>query len=244
MKSLVKEINAAIVITLVVVSILFGVVYFSYQKREQVRFLEDRLFLLQTFKKSEERSLVDYLFERNPDALRLELERMLQTSDFLALAVYDAEGALMAGVPDGSFSAGLDADRRTSLREEAGVSRSGSWQGKTALDFIAPFHVIEETMGYFQIIASLEDLEEHGRTTFGFFLLLLGTLLGTSLVLLNLLLSRLVTRPIRSLVRTTGEVERGNWTARAGISRNDEIGRLNESFNRMVGRLQGSFGEI
>jgi len=43
-----------------------------------------------------------------------------------------------------------------------------------------------------------------------------------------------VTRPVEELARAAREVAAGNWNASVNISRNDELGALAESFNRMT----------
>lgn len=48
-----------------------------------------------------------------------------------------------------------------------------------------------------------------------------------------LLVWRIVLQPIRKLVSTTGRIAAGDLTARTGVSRNDEIGELGESFDAM-----------
>lgn len=47
-------------------------------------------------------------------------------------------------------------------------------------------------------------------------------------------LSRYLTRPVRALDEAMGEVERGNLSVRVPDGREDELGRLADSFNRMV----------
>ncbi len=64
-------------------------------------------------------------------------------------------------------------------------------------------------------------------------LLSLATALG-----LSLLLSRAISDPIHQLVRTMAKVEGGDLSARLLLRRNDELGSLVRSFNRMVSRVQ------
>jgi putative methionine-R-sulfoxide reductase with GAF domain len=51
-------------------------------------------------------------------------------------------------------------------------------------------------------------------------------------------LSRQITQPILSLIKTTRELETGNYEAHAEISSGDEIGTLGHAFNSMSGKLK------
>ncbi|MBI1908810.1 MAG: HAMP domain-containing protein [Deltaproteobacteria bacterium] len=245
MKSLVKEINAAIALTLLVVALLFVAIFFPYQKREKDRFLKERLFFLQTFVKSEERTLVDPIFENNPGVLRQHLSRLAKTEGIESIAVFDAAGQLLADHPEDPQGHNLGPEQREEVvKKEGGSFQIASWNGEQAMIYRAPFQVVQETIGYIQVVYSLRDVARIQKASLLFFFLFLTTLVGTSTFLLNLMMSNLVTRPIRRLVKATEAVEGGKLDVRAKRARNDEIGQLNESFNKMIARLQGSFEEI
>lgn len=59
-------------------------------------------------------------------------------------------------------------------------------------------------------------------------------------VLAAVLLTWLLTRPILDLVTTTNRVRRGDLTARAPHWTDDEIGKLADAFNQMIGALETS----
>jgi signal transduction histidine kinase len=59
-----------------------------------------------------------------------------------------------------------------------------------------------------------------------------------------LLLVRLVDRPVARLVHAIARVEQGDLETRASVASRDELGRLTESFNTMVGRLRAARDEI
>lgn len=58
-------------------------------------------------------------------------------------------------------------------------------------------------------------------------------------VVLSYLLSRQIFKPLRDLINTFDQVEKGNLKQRASITATDEIGELSTSFNRMVIQLDG-----
>jgi two-component system sensor histidine kinase BaeS len=71
-----------------------------------------------------------------------------------------------------------------------------------------------------------------------YFLLLSVILLGGLAVLLSILFSRRLTRPIRELAFASNAISRGDFTRRVAVTRHDEVGNLSEAFNRMAKDLE------
>ncbi len=53
-------------------------------------------------------------------------------------------------------------------------------------------------------------------------------------VILSILFSRLVMKPLKNLLATIHDVEAGNWNAKVKIGNKDEIGIIGASFNKMI----------
>ncbi|GAA3401009.1 sensor histidine kinase [Paenibacillus hodogayensis] len=74
-----------------------------------------------------------------------------------------------------------------------------------------------------------------------------GLLIGLSLVLslgIAMLISVLVSRPIRRIAATMVEVSDGNLDVSIPIKRTDELGLLARHFNLMIGRLRGLIDDL
>lgn len=67
--------------------------------------------------------------------------------------------------------------------------------------------------------------------------------LAGSMVLL-LLFSLFLTRPIKRLTNAAGRIAGGNYGERLSITGNDEIGELAENFNRMAATIEGKITEL
>ncbi|HVQ00899.1 MAG TPA: HAMP domain-containing sensor histidine kinase [Candidatus Thermoplasmatota archaeon] len=62
--------------------------------------------------------------------------------------------------------------------------------------------------------------------------ILIILLIAANTTILGFYLSRSFTRPIKELLRTTQELEKGNFSIRANIHTNDELAQLSDAFNR------------
>ena len=70
------------------------------------------------------------------------------------------------------------------------------------------------------------------------FLLFSLFIVGAVAVLLSIIFSKKLTNPIKSLATATEAIMEGNLRRRVAISGSDEIGRLSETFNKMVQKLE------
>lgn len=70
------------------------------------------------------------------------------------------------------------------------------------------------------------------------FLLISLLALGGLAVLLSIVFSRKMTRPIKALTSAAAAIEEGDFRSRVGISNDDELGKLSDAFNRMAQKLE------
>jgi signal transduction histidine kinase len=62
--------------------------------------------------------------------------------------------------------------------------------------------------------------------------LIIITLIAVNTMILGFIISRSFTKPIQELYKVIQELEKGNFTARANITTNDELTQLSDAFNR------------
>ena len=97
--------------------------------------------------------------------------------------------------------------------------------------------ILHVDMSMRQTQAQVEEMERSALWT----VLLAGAVLAAGG---GFLMARLVDRPLASLMQDMAKVEAGDLTVRASHAGQDEIGRLAESFNAMVDRLEAARAEI
>ncbi len=70
------------------------------------------------------------------------------------------------------------------------------------------------------------------------FLLLAILIIGGLAIIVSVLFSRRLTRPIKELALAASAISKGNFKGRVSASRRDEVGELSETFNRMAQTLE------
>ena len=122
--------------------------------------------------------------------------------------------------------------------------QEASFGGQHVLALASALAAAGEPYGRLHILKSLAPLERgaaitrrvlYGGVTLSFVVVLL---------LLNLLLSRIVLRPVRRVQDAMARAATGDLQARLPVHSRDEVGAIAESFNRMVGELEASRREI
>jgi PAS domain S-box-containing protein len=118
-------------------------------------------------------------------------------------------------------------------------------EDETIHDVVTPIVVDKQRIGVAQVGITTRHLEATvARLTRD--ILLLTSLLGGLGVVLGLLVSRRMTRPLRELGRAVDRLGEGRLEEPVSVAtvERDEIGRLAERFNRMAQRLRDTVGEI
>src|SRR5262249_26762790 len=162
------------------------------------------------------------------EALARTLERMHDDLD-VDIAVFDARGRLR-----GSSGAEI---RRPSTDAMFVLQLEAAWLSEpSVLGGPIPSRGFGGPQGV--MVLRLRSLEEGQRLLIRPLLLLMGGLV-VSLALVYPL-SRSITRPLEQLTATADAFGRGDFSARSGIVRDDEVGRLARSFDQMAERIQAT----
>jgi len=94
-----------------------------------------------------------------------------------------------------------------------------------------------QVVGAVYIVASMEEQFETINNISGFFMY--GTLIALALtVLLSIILSNTITKPIKEITTQATEMAEGNFDRSVAVQSHDEIGQLGDAFNYMSMRLR------
>lgn len=96
-----------------------------------------------------------------------------------------------------------------------------------------------QVVGAIYMVASMEEQFETINRISGFFMY--GTLIALAMtVMLSIILSNTITKPIKEVTQQATELAEGNFTRNVAVQSNDEIGQLGEAFNYMSMRLRNA----
>jgi signal transduction histidine kinase len=101
-----------------------------------------------------------------------------------------------------------------------------------------------EVMGIFELCLSMEKTDVKVADNRRFLIYSALVTIGVVGLAISLLFTFQVNRPVRRIVRTMGEVEKGDLSVRADLPRRDELGTICRSLNSMIEQLDSSRREI
>ena len=116
-------------------------------------------------------------------------------------------------------------------------------QGQRLWDVTAPIRLSGEIAGAMKVRFSLEEADRLAATERrqSFTIMTVASVLIVGV--LGWYLQRHVSRPIQTLVHTMAQAEAGDLGVEAKVARQDELGRLAASFNRMLNRIKEGYEE-
>ena len=106
-----------------------------------------------------------------------------------------------------------------------------------------PLQVGNNRLGVFSVVLPLEFVLQSGEESRSTYIQLFIVVMLVVIVV-GFIISRLITRPLYSLVNTSQAIARGDLEQRTGIRSNDEIGELATSFDDMTAKLQERTHEL
>jgi PAS domain S-box-containing protein len=167
----------------------------------------------------------------------------------VVLLVDDRGRAELVGVGGRPLLTGLRVNReaaRPAQGDEPGGDqfRETTWNGQRVLALATTLSAAEQPFGRLHLFYSLAPLERSEALTRSLFYGGVTLTFGLVLLLLNPLLSRIVLTPVRRVHDAMSRAATGDLEVRLPVHSRDEVGSMAESFNRMVGELEGSRREI
>ena len=118
------------------------------------------------------------------------------------------------------------------------------WQGDGVLHHYAELRAGDQSFGRLDLLYSLAELRRAETLTRRLFYGLVGSTFVLLLFLLNLLLSRIVIRPVQALSEAMSGASKGRLDRRLPVKSRDEIGTMALAFNVMAADLEASKREI
>jgi signal transduction histidine kinase len=144
------------------------------------------------------------------------------------------DGEVYAKSFDGDISRNLMARLNSHVRELKDLRLSHSFGRHSLFYGVTPVKMEGKEVGSLHIL--FEGVGgDHPEGAFGLGLIVIGLVVA----LLIIPVSRLITRPVKSLNRSALRIAKGDLAHRTHVKGSDEIGELGRSFNEMAERLAG-----
>ena len=179
-----------------------------------------------------------HIFEMDYVTVLENAQRLINSSDVESVTIIDANGRIWVSTRSiavnpvaitpylKKIAASEQLDYRKIQRDGAGI-----------LEFVNPVMILGRVSHLVMIEISLKSMQTQLSERMQHTLILSFVLTGLAIVL-AIVLSRLLTDPIKKLVSGTNEIAQGNWDYRIEVDSRDEIGELSKSFNLMADNLQ------
>lgn len=170
-----------------------------------------------------------------------------ENEDTEFLLVYDRKGDKIFDLRTGETAKNLDLTLDQSTFNKA-MSHSVELTGRTITDhsiydILVPIQLLHTDFGMIRLGFDISRLYEE-RTQ----IIIYNAMMGVGLLLLAVVLSIIATnwlvRPIENLVETTSEIAGGDMDARSDIKSGDEIEHLGNQFNDMASKLQKQIEDL
>lgn len=238
-----NKINAAILITFLLIAVLFTAIELPFQQQRMDAAQKKVEILLKSLVERDQQPLANEIFEGRREAIRIRLAQMLKVDGVLAITVYDAKGTALESAGPAAATDKLS-PQQMQVSAPALQTIKGLFNNQSALIYLHPIDVIGERIGFVRISYSLIEIERDNRQALLIFGALLGSILLLMLLVLNTILSRLVIHPITSLRDAMQRMRSNELGNQVPISSPDEIGDLSRAFNRMSADLGLSYQQI
>jgi signal transduction histidine kinase len=230
------RINATIWRMCIGLLLFFVFLFYGFEKQQLRAHIDQSKVLLEALFQQKRESLANEIFAGHREALAQTLVELKAVQNIGGVYVFDLQGRLLE-------SAGR---RRTEdLSDEvcSALSRGPIFEdieikGRHYLTYTSAIEMIGERQGYFSIFFDLSDVRQASLQRILFVVGMFAGSLAFMSLLLHLLLTRLVVKPV-SLVRNAMEqVMQGQLGEQVELKLSDEIGEVAASFNAMSKQLK------
>ena len=238
-KSLGFKINLTIFITCLVIAVIFGAILYPFEMKRRQSHEKKVALLLDTIFKQKYEDLANEIYARQKRALDLTLNDIQKVEGIFAISIFEASGGLLIST-DNSFAEILNDKKTTSLLSDTHSFATYSHKGKSLGIYSRDIEVIGEKIATLIIYYDFEELNKETRLSIVIFMTLLLTTLLLMSGLLNLMLSRFVTKPVFQLRNALNKIQRGYLGETVNLPFMDEIGKMGIAFNEMSTELHES----
>ncbi|GIM27349.1 sensor histidine kinase [Clostridium polyendosporum] len=221
-----------IFLSIVIVSSVFYIFFNNYYlgAKEQQLFTQGREIskVLSPLIKNKEQGEIDKIIEVYN---RVNVSHMWVTNK---------AGHLISGFSDIKNAENLCVDNEQVLRaikgEEVTNRRNIKYGNEPVLSVALPIYVDGDVQGVIYVCNPLSEINSSILQALRF-VIFAGGIAITIVAFVSYFISKTITKPIKEITEISLEMASGNFVKRANVTSTDEIGKLGNTFNYMIGRL-------
>ncbi|MCP3900129.1 MAG: response regulator [Desulfobacteraceae bacterium] len=133
-----------------------------------------------------------------------------------------------------------DLDNVVSFEKDLLLNKTFTTGKKEYLSVISPIHIAKTQVGTYQIILTLENINDHIRSTVQISVICFLTIICIYGLCLFWYLRSTIIKPIKEINKGIKTIAQGNWDYKIKLSSQDEIGILSKAYNEMSDDLKES----
>jgi signal transduction histidine kinase/ActR/RegA family two-component response regulator len=233
---LIFRINTIVWSVCAVLILLLALLFNVFEKRQLQAHVDQSKVLLEALFQQKRETLANEIFADHEEALVETLSELKSVKDIDGVYLFDNDGKMTKWAGGGRQS---DLSRAIRDRLATGpVFDQIELKSQPYLTFTCPIEIIGERLGYFSIYFNLSDTRHASRNRLWFLVGIFTGLLVILSLLLHLLLTRLVIRPVSLVRNAMDQVMQGRLGEQVSLSLKDEIGEVADSFNAMSLQLK------
>lgn len=242
-KSLRSQIYIVISVAFTVVVVVSAALLYPFEKKRLDRLISKVELSISAMVQQKNNDLANEMFLNHQKAIEIIIRGMKGIDEsIMAVSIYKSDGSLMLSTDvlgDNKVS-----QEETKLIAGAYLFRKTIHGGKHVLTFSKPIIVIGEHLGYVKVYYNLQDTLREVRTEIIIFaMLFLGFVLSVA-VLLGILLSKYVTKPISILMTAMKKIQDGDLGVQVKLDSKNEIGEMANAFNKMSKENASMYEEL
>jgi signal transduction histidine kinase/ActR/RegA family two-component response regulator len=235
-KRLSLRINMAIWMVCAIILLVAGIFFYAFEIQQHQERIEQAKILLQSVYQHKREELANEIFAGHREALAYTLSEIGAVKGIGSVQVFDLQGRMLeteglVHLPE------LPPDVRERLAQSAFFEELDLMHGPH-IAYNTSIEVIGERLGYFSVTFDLSSLVSALRFRILLFFLVFSSMLVVLSILLHLLLTRSVIRPVSLLRDAMGQVMKGRLDQSVTLLRSDEIGEMALAFNAMAAQLR------
>lgn len=216
--------------------ILFVFLFYGFEKQQLKVHIDQSKVLLEALFQQKRELLANEMFAGHREALAQTLTELKAVQNIGGVYVFDLKGRLLEGAGRGQrddFS-----DRIRMALAQGPVFEEVEIGGRPFLTYTSAIEVIGERQGYFAIYFDLSDVRQAFLQRILFVVAIFSGSLAFMSLLLHLLLTRLVIRPVSQVRNAMEQVMQGQLGEQVALTLSNEIGEVAASFNAMSKQLK------